>query len=361
MLRQCEARIDLNAIRANCDVARKIAPKSQLIAVIKADGYGHGCVQVARALDKAVDALAVAILDEAIELREAGITTRMLVLEGVSDASGLACAAQSALDIVIHHKDQVAALESASLSRPVTVWLKVDTGMHRLGIAPGDVHAMVDRLVASPNCDDRIVLCTHLACADEPDHPSIRAQLTAFDDCVSGLALEQSICNSAGLLGVARSRRDWNRPGYMLYGNSPFAGETPASRGLRPAMTLSSEIIALRDIAAGDAVGYGGRWVASKPSRIATVAAGYADGYPRHAPNGTPALVNGQMAQLVGTVSMDMLTLDVTALGDVSIGDAVVLWGEGLAVDEIARRSGTIGYELLTGVTRRVPRRFIGE
>jgi alanine racemase len=243
--------------------------------------------------------------------------------------------------------------------RPVAAWLKIDTGMHRLGLPPAMAGQALARLRASGNCLEPVVVCTHLASADEPGSAFVHEQLRLFDGCIAGLDAPQSIANSGAILAFPDSRRHWNRPGYMLYGCSPFEQDLPAARDLVPAMTLSAEIIGLREVPVGETVGYRRTWTAARASRIATVAIGYADGYPRHAPTGTPTLVRGQVAPLVGTVSMDMLSIDVTD-ADAAIGDPVVLWGPGLPVDVVARAAGTIGYQLLTQLSGRVPRRYTG-
>jgi alanine racemase len=352
--RKTEALIDLDAIRANYALACELAPQSKSIAVIKADAYGHGLLPVAEALQGVVPAFAVAIIDEALELREAGISKPLLVLEGVNSVAACEMAAAKDLSLVVHNHEQVSALLQAQLTAPVPVWLNVDTGMHRLGLSPDDLKPVLDRLHAGSR--EVSVLCTHLARADDLASDVTREQIEKFLACASGQGLPLSINNSAGILAWPESYADWNRPGYMLYGNSPMTTDIESASGLRPAMTLRSEIIAIRQVPPGETVGYGGRWTAPRPSTIATVAAGYADGYPRHAPNGTPTLVNGQVAPLAGTVSMDMITLDLTDHKNVAVGDLVELWGRGVAVNDVATRCGTIGYELLTGVTSRVPR-----
>ena len=356
MHRKCEALVDLDAIRANYALACRLAPKSKTIAVIKADAYGHGVVDVAHALSGAAPAFAVAIIDEALELREAGISEPLLVMEGVNSISALECAAEQKLAVVVHNDKQLDELERARLPAPISVWPKVDTGMHRLGLAPGGLADAVSRLRASDNCRDSIVVCTHLASADVPGSAFTRHQLELFDACVADMSVLQSISNSGAILACPASHRDWNRPGYMLYGVTPFAEDVASAGELLPAMTLQSEIIAIREVAASESVGYGGRWTASSTTTIATVAIGYADGYPRHAPDGTPTIVNGSVAPLAGAVSMDLITIDVTGIEGVRLGDTVTLWGEGLSVNTIANAAGTIGYELLTGVTSRVPR-----
>jgi len=354
MFRKTEALIDLDAIRSNYALACNLAPQSKSIAVIKADAYGHGILPVAEALQSVVPAFAVAIIDEALELREAGITVPLLVLEGVNSTDAIDTAVAKGLSLVVHSEEQVSLMQQASLSAPVSIWLKVDTGMHRLGLPPTQLATVLDRL--SDCACDVSVICTHLACADDLASDATREQIDVFHACTSGQGLPLSIANSAGILAWPESHADWNRPGYMLYGDSPMASDTETARDLQPAMTLRSEIIAIREIGAGAAVGYGARWQAPRPSKIATVACGYADGYPRHAPNGTPTLVNGQVAPLVGTVSMDMITVDLTDHTNVAVGDSVELWGRDVAVSDVAKRSGTIGYELLTSVTPRVPR-----
>ena len=357
MHRKTEALINLDAIRNNYSLASALAPQSKNIVVIKADAYGHGMLRVAEALQDVVSAFAVAIPEEALELRAAGISRPILVLEGANDAQACEVAAANELSLVVHNQEQVSQLLSASLSGNVPLWLKVDTGMHRIGFAPDDLKPALERLRAGGH--DVSVICTHLACADDLTSDATQQQLDSFNACVSGIGLPTSISNSAGILAWPASHADWNRPGYMLYGNSPMTTDVGSASGLQPAMTLRSEIIAIREIPAGESVGYGARWTAKRPSVIGTVAAGYADGYPRHAPNGTPTMVNGQIAPLVGTVSMDMLSIDLTAHDNVAIGDTVELWGQDVSVNEVATRCGTIGYELLTGVTARVPRLYI--
>jgi alanine racemase len=359
MNRKCKALIDLDAVRDNLAVANRLAPNSRCIAVLKANAYGHGAVDVARALHGEAPAFAVAIIDEALELREAGIDEPLLVMEGVYDDDALAYAASQNVSIVVHDEKQLADLLHAKLPSAVSVWLKVDTGMHRLGLSTDLVADAVARLRASQNCSDDIVVCTHLATADVPGSPAIKRQIQAFDACVDGLDVLQSISNSGAIMASPASYRDWNRPGYMLYGNSPFSVDVDCAKDLRPAMTLQSEVIALHQIKAGEAVGYGGKWTATQSATIATIAIGYADGYPWRASDGTPTLINGHIAPLVGAVSMDMIAVDVSTIDSVAIGATVVLWGDGLSVNDVARKAGTIGYELLTNVSRRVPREYL--
>ena len=352
MHRKTEAHIDLDAIRANFALAGSLAPNSKSIAVIKANAYGHGMLRVATALQDVAPAFAVATIDEALELRKAGIPNAILVLQGVSTTEACKIAAAQHLTLVVHAPEQVEALLAAKVRTPA--WLKVDTGMHRLGLAPGDCQDAHKRL--SRGGVDVQVVCTHFACADEPDNDATGQQIECFDAATASLGLPRSLANSAAILAHPESHADWNRPGYMLYGNSPLSIDVESARELQPSMTLRSEIIAIREVPEGESVGYGARWTARRPSIIGTVAIGYADGYPRHAPSGTPTRVNERTAPLVGTVSMDSITIDITEHEHAAVGDRVELWGPGIALNEIAAAAGTIGYQLLTGISPRVPR-----
>ncbi len=356
MARPNQARLDLQALRHNTGVARDVAPHSRLMAVVKANAYGHGAVTIARQLDSLVDALAVACIEEAVQLRDAGITAPILLLEGVFEAREIGLAAQLGLWLTIDNEWQLRWLEEAVLPGPVTCWLKIDTGMHRLGVAPQRARDFHQRLTSCDNCDQALVLYTHFASADQLQSDQTQRQLTLFDEACQGLSGLRSAANSPGLLGWPGAHYDWVRPGYMLYGNSPFTVAHPEAARLQPVMTLTSAVISLRDVAAGQSVGYGANWTASRASRIATVTIGYGDGYPRLAPNGTPVLINGRRASLAGRVSMDMITVDVTDLPDTRLGDEVVLWGKGLSVAEVASHVGTIGYELTTRMPPRTPR-----
>ena len=354
MARPSQARLNLDALRHNLAHARRLAPQSKIMAVVKANAYGHGSVTIARALAAHTDAFAVASLEEAAVLRAAGIGTPILLLEGVFEAAELPEVAALDLWLTIANEDQLAWLARASLPRPLHCWLKVNTGMHRLGIDPQATDAGYRQLSACGNCRDTPVLFTHLACADSLASAATGRQLALFDTLCPGAP--RSAANSAGLLAWPAAHYQWVRPGYMLYGNSPMLEAHANADELQPVMTLASAVIAVRDVAAGDAVGYGGTWVATRPSRIATVAIGYGDGYPRQAGNGTPVLVNGQAAQLAGRVSMDMITVDVTGLEGIQHGSEVILWGEGLPLDSVAQHAGSIGYELTTRMPARTPR-----
>ena len=352
-MRLIRARIDSAALRANLQAIRARAPGSRVMAVVKANAYGHGLVPTALALADA-DAFAVARLEEAIALRDNGLTRRIVLLEGVFDAAQLAQAAQLELDLVVHQPLQIALLEAFRGPKPFPLWLKVDTGMNRLGFRPEEFRAAWERLRRLQPAPPQLRVLTHLACADEADGSYTAEQLERLRPLVAGLDVELSIANSAGILAQPATHAAWVRPGLALYGVSPFAAQRGAQLGLRPAMTLESTVIAVREVATGERVGYGGVWRAQRASRLAIVAAGYGDGLPRSIPSGAPVLIGGHRAPLAGRVSMDMIAADITDLPPVAVGDRVELWGTHLAVEELAA-AGTIPYELLCGVSQRVP------
>lgn len=354
MARPNQAILDLQALRHNVDVARQLAPRSRIMAVVKANAYGHGAVTIGEALQPLVDAMAVACIEEAVELRRAGITAPILLLEGIFEAAELSVAAQLALWVTVASEQQLIWLEDAVLPAPVACWLKVDTGMHRLGVPAHLAEKFYRRLAQCANVRGDVVTYTHFASADDLDSTLTRQQIDRFDTLT--FAGVRSAANSAGVLAWPEVHYDWVRPGYMLYGNSPMVKELTGAPPLKPVMTLTSAVIGLRDVAVGKTVGYGGTWTAQRPSRIATVTIGYGDGYPRNARNGTPVLINGQRASLAGTVSMDMITVDVTDLEEVRLGDEVTLWGKGLSLTEIAHHADTVGYELVTRMPARTPR-----
>jgi alanine racemase len=345
--------VDTAALRHNLDRVRATAPAARVMAVIKANAYGHGLVPAAKALAQ-TDGFAVARLEEGLALRAAGLTNRILLLEGVFGPEQLAAAAQQRFDLIVHSVEQLEMLEARAGTDVISAWIKVDTGMNRLGFRLEQFAAAYDRLRRVANVAPDPTLMTHLANADDRRDAMTAQQMQAFAVATNGLAGARSIANSAALLAWPDTRADWVRPGLALYGVSPFASGTGAELGLRPVMTLQTEVIAVKDACAGETVGYGGAWRASRDTRLAVVAAGYGDGYPRSVESGTPVLVNGHRAPLVGRVSMDMITVDVTDLPGVATGDPVVLWGEGVPVEEIARHAGTIPYELICGVSQRV-------
>ena len=359
MARPNQAQLDLAALRHNLGIARNLAGPARVMAVVKANAYGHGARAIAHALEAGVDALAVACIEEALELREAGITAPVLLLEGVFESHELLTAVEQDFWLTIDNEQQLAWLEQARLPAPATCWLKVDTGMHRLGAPAAQAEAFYQRLRKTDNCSDDLVVYTHFASADDLASSQTSEQLALFDKVTQPMTALRSAANSPGLLGWPAARYDWVRPGYMLYGNSPMAVAHENAENLKPVMTLTSAVISVRDVAAGESVGYGASWRAERPSRIATVTVGYGDGYPRLAVNGTPVLVNGQRAPLAGRVSMDMITVDVSGLNDVQVGDPVVLWGKGLPLSEVAACAGTIGYELTTRMPMRTPRVII--
>lgn len=321
--------------------------------MIKANAYGHGLLTAAEALAGA-DAFAVARLEEAVALRAAGCRARIVLLEGYRDGAELAAAARLGLEPFVHQDSQLGLLDAWRGPEVLRVWLKLDSGMHRLGFDPSEFASAAARLAGCRAVAQPVALATHLAESEQADGTITRAQLQTFDLATAGLPGERCIANSAALIAWAEARADWVRPGIMLYGISPFAAKTGRELGLVPVMTLETRVIALRDIAAGDRVGYGGGWQAERASRIAVAAAGYGDGYPRSAANGTPVSVNGQEARLAGRPSMDMLTIDVTGLAGVAIGDRVELWGDEVPVERVAAAAGTIAYELTCRVGRRV-------
>ncbi len=352
MTRATRARIDTDALTHNLTRVREIAPDSRVMACIKANGYGHGLLEAAKAF-RGADAFAVACVEEALELRSGGLGHPVVLLEGVQRGSELSALRENHFEIVVHDPSQIELLESADTR--VRVWLKIDTGMHRLGFSPEDASAARDRLLASGVVDGELRFMTHLASADlAGGPPETPEQIRRFLDCTGDWSGERSIANSAGILGWPESHQDWVRPGIMLYGVSPFPDRTGSEHGLRPAMSVTTELIAVKEIPAGARVGYGGHWQAPEPTRMGIAAIGYGDGYPRHAENGTPVLVNGRKSQVIGRVSMDMVAVDLRQHPEARTGDPVTLWGEALPVESLARHAGTIPYELLCGVTRRV-------
>ena len=358
-MRPTSAHIRLDAIVNNYLLARRLAPASQSMAVIKANAYGHGLVEVARALAPEVPAFAVAFMDEAVRLRGAGINKPIAVLQGPTNAADIAEAAAKNFWLLLHHQDQLDWVVASSCPGPVRIWLKVETGMHRLGFTPQMLDQVCEDLLKLPNVDRDLVLCTQPACADDLENPMTNQQLAIMQACARKYHLGMSVANSAAIMAWPDTHAEWNRPGYMLYGNSPMGAYDSDSSGLQPAMTMKSEIVTVKKLVAGEGAGYGQNWVADKDTVTGTVAIGYGDGYPRHAPNGTPVLVNGQRAKLVGRVSMDLISVDLTRVENVKVGDPVELWGEQLSVNEVAAFAGTIGYELLAGLTGRVPLVFI--
>ncbi|HVY22331.1 MAG TPA: alanine racemase [Steroidobacteraceae bacterium] len=352
------AAVDRAALRHNLQVVRNIAPQSRVLAVVKANAYGHGLVPVAQALI-AADGFGVARLREAVALREAGIGQTIVLLEGVFSHAEFDAAARLNFELVVHSFEQIDALETWHGSRPLSVWCKIDTGMNRLGFRAEDFPAAWSRLVACRNVQSKLRVMTHLADADEHQDARTPQQIAQFNSLVKDLNVERSIGNSAGTLAWPESRVEWVRPGLMLYGMSPFDDSVANDLGLQPAMTLTTPLISVRDVKAGEKVGYGGTWQAAQDSRIGIAAVGYGDGYPRHVRSGAPVLIRGQSAQIAGRVSMDMIAIDLSTMPRASAaaimpGDTVVLWGKGLPAERVARHADTIPYELVCGISQRV-------
>lgn len=351
MTRPIHALIHTEALVNNLLVVRQAAPAAKILAVIKADAYGHGLLRVAKALEEA-DGYAVLSVDEGLRLREAGFAQPIVILEGVFEEAELAEVSERQLTIVVHTQEQIAWLQRLWSPVRIDVLLKLNTGMNRLGFCANAFPAALAALRAC-NVVGRITLMTHFANADEPT--GIDAQHAVFNALNGDYGLPVCLANSAAILRYPATHGDWVRPGIMLYGASPFADQSAAMLGLLPAMTLVSQIIAVQIVAAGAGVGYGASYVAERAMRVGVVACGYADGYPRHAGTGTPVLVAGQRTRLLGRVSMDMLHVDLSDIPQAGIGSTVTLWGQGLPVEEIARAAGTISYELLTARAARVP------
>jgi alanine racemase len=354
MARPARARLDAQALLHNLRQVRRRAPRARVMAVIKANGYGHGLTWVAATLAE-VDAFAVASTEEGLALRAAGVNRPIVLLEGFFNADELAPLQSQRLSPVIHSDHQLRLLEADAARAPSSVWIKLDTGMHRVGFAPEALAAVLKRLRKIPAIRE-IRLLTHFANADDAADSATRAQIESFRSCVSGLGLETSLANSAGIVAWPDSHADWVRPGIMLYGASPLLGQRAHELDLKPVMTFESALIAVHPRRRGEAVGYGGDFVCPEDMPVGVAAVGYGDGYPRHAAAGTPVLVNGSRVPLIGRVSMDMITLDLRRQPAACVGDPVVLWGEGLPVDEVAAHAGTISYELLCQVTERIPR-----
>lgn len=351
------ATIDHGALRHNLKRVRQAAPDSRIWAVVKANAYGHGVVEVARSLD--ADGFAVARLQEASRLRKLGLCRPILVMGGVSSEQALRQALEQDCEITVHSRYQAELLERESAPSRIRIWLKVNTGMNRLGLPPDEAAHWLERLTGCPVVEGVPGLMTHLATADDLSDPFSEIQCRRLRAIPGAGFVPLNIGNSAGILGIGAARTDWVRPGIMLYGISPFVGETAAQRDLQPVMTLRSALMAVNQCRKGDRVGYGGTYACPEDMRVGVIGIGYGDGYPRHAPSGTPVLVKGRRAPLVGRVSMDTIMVDLRGHTEADIGDEAILWGRGLPAEEIATAAGTIAYELLTGVTERVQREYI--
>ena len=353
MSRPSRVVIDKQALKHNFKHIQALAPHSKIMAIIKADAYGHGLVRVARTLSDA-DAFGVACLEEAEQLRTASITTPIVLLEGPHKAIDLNDIVKLNLDIVLHNEYQLDILEQSKLDEPLHVWVKIDTGMHRLGFPLSKIGEVLKRVANCKNIKKPYRLMTHLATANEESHPLTQHQLENFKQSCGDIEVEKTIANSAAVIGLPETHAEWIRPGLMLYGVSPMVNSDADDIGLKPVMTLESELISIQKLQKGEPVGYGATWRCPEDMPVGVVAAGYGDGFPRHAQSGTPVLVNGIRCALIGRASMDMLTIDLRNQPEARIGDRVVLWGESLPVEEIARHADTIPYELLCGVHKRL-------
>ncbi len=371
MNRPVEAVINLTNIRKNLALAKKAAVDARVMVVVKANAYGHGAEAVANALSN-TDAFGVASLTEAVELRESGVVKPVVLLGGVFAPCEWQDVEHYDLQVVIHNQQQLDSFLATKFAdaKQIVVWLKMDTGMHRLGFSPQAFGPARHALIKSGKVHE-LILMSHFACADELDNGMTERQLAVFNQvveqeksaevakAVAEFKVSISLANSAAVMYHPNTHYDWVRPGIMLYGANPLGNSTVVESDLAPVMTLRSRLIEIRDVGAGESVGYGQQWRSENGARIGVVAVGYGDGYPRHARNGTPVLVAGKRAALVGRVSMDYIAVDLSDLLTASVGDDVVLWGEGLPVEEVAAMAGTIAYELLTGVQSRVVYRYV--
>lgn len=354
-MRPLQATISLSALQHNLAIAQSKAPHSKVMAVIKANGYGHGLLNAAKGL-KAADGFAILGLDEALTLRAAGYKQTILMLEGFFSADELPAISEYAIDIVVHSHKQVEILESVNISIPIAIHLKINTGMNRLGFKPQDFELIMVKLKNCKNVAD-ITLMEHFATADES--LGIAKPLAVFKQLTQNHEHPKSHANSAALLRFAEAHADWVRAGIMLYGTSPIGEASAAQFDLKPVMQLTGEIISVQTLETGESLGYGHSFTATQKTRIGVVACGYADGYPRHAPNGTPIAVAGKLTHTLGRVSMDMLFVDITLIPEADIATKVEMWGNQVPVDDVAHAAGTISYELLCAVAPRVPLKAI--
>lgn len=359
-MRDAQLELNLRALAHNFKRVRELAPNAKVLAMVKAEAYGHGAIVVAKALADA-DGFGVAFLAEAQALRAAGITKSILILEGVFTQEEFNQAAEIGAKVIVHQPEQLVFIEQYRGAASADIWLKLNSGMNRLGFKPEQAASAFQRILACA-CVRELGMATHFAQADDVESEQTPTQIATFNavyaqlQCLTDRPILRSLSNSAGIVSWPEAHHDWVRPGIMLYGSSPFENQPADALNLLPVMTLSSRLIAINSVKKGEPVGYGARWIADRDTRLGIVAIGYGDGYPRHARNGTPVLINGQRFPLVGRVAMDMITVD---LGDahVELGDKATLWGEGLAVDEVAQCAQTISYELLCKVTSRVTRK----
>ncbi|MBE3932702.1 alanine racemase [Vibrio parahaemolyticus] len=352
-MKAAKACIDLSALKHNLQRVKAQAPESKVMAVVKANGYGHGLRHVAKHANHA-DAFGVARIEEALQLRACGVVKPILLLEGFYSPGDLPVLVTNNIQTVVHCEEQLIALEQADLETPVVVWLKIDSGMHRLGVRPEQYDEFISRLKTCPNVAKPLRYMSHFGCADELDSSITPQQIELFMSLTSGCQGERSLAASAGLLAWPQSQLEWVRPGIIMYGVSPFSDKTAHDLGYQPVMTLKSHLIAVREVKKGESVGYGGIWTSERDTKVGVIAVGYGDGYPRSAPNGTPVWVNGRTVPIAGRVSMDMLTVDLGPDATDKVSDEAILWGKELPVEEVANHIGTIAYELVTKLTPRV-------
>jgi len=358
MARRCTASINLSAIKENYLYAKSLAPSSKAIAIIKADAYGHGAIEVAKKLDEVADAYGVSCIEEALELLNSGIDkTPILLLEGVFEESELVLVAKHSLIVTVCNSIQLQWLLDADLNKPIDVFVKYDSGMGRLGFQDDSFIQAINLLEESKNIGE-ITLMTHFSSADDPESTLTTKQIRNFDNTLYAEKYPGSLANSAAILKWSESHRDYVRPGIMLYGSSPFS-DAKYQKNLIPAMTLSSDLISIKNLKKGQQIGYGARFICPYDMQIGVVAIGYADGYSRHAKDGTPVYINDTRTRVVGRVSMDMITIDITDVPNPEIGDRVELFGENVSVDEVAEYCNTISYEIFTKITRRVYKAYI--
>ncbi len=358
-MKAATAVIDRLALRHNLQRIRQLAPQSRVVAVVKANAYGHGIVEAAQSLQEA-DYYGVARLSEALVLRASGITKPILLLEGFFEASDLPLLVANAIDTAVHSEEQLLALEQAQLSSPLNVWMKLDTGMHRLGVRPDVAEAFYQRLTACHNVAQPVNIMSHFSRADEPQVTYTTEQLSCLSQFMADKPGMKSIAASGGILLWPAAHLDLVRPGIVLYGVSPLSDGDACDFGLRPVMTLTTSLIAVREHQAGEPVGYGGIWVSGRDTCLGVLAIGYGDGYPRDIPSGTPVLINGRQVPIVGRVSMDMVSVDLGPDANDRVGDEAILWGADLPVEQIAAAAKMSAYELITRLTPRVEREYLG-
>lgn len=357
-MKAATAVIDLNALQFNNRELKNRAPKSKILTVVKANGYGHGLLEIAKN-STGSDAFGVARIEEALQLRAGGIVKPILLLEGFYSKNDLPILVTNNIQTVVHCEEQLVDLEQAELESPVVVWLKLDTGMHRLGVRSEQYHEFVERLHECDNVAKPLRYMSHFGCADELENPITQQQIDSFITHTNGCHGERSIAASSGILAWPSSHFEWVRPGIISYGVSPFCDKTSQELGFKSVMTLKSHLIAVRDVKQGESVGYGAIWTSERDTKVGVIAIGYGDGYPRTAPNGTPVWVNQRIVPTAGRVSMDMLTVDLGPDSQDRVGDEVILWGNELPVENVAQHIGTIAYELVTKLTSRVQMSYV--